>query len=166
MQIMTARRLNRAPNPHPKARLAMLVGPALLMLAACNGETASEVDPSEQGGEVSGDVLGGTISDAMIPLEQLQSQSPLAADLGEATNEEGAEIDDAEEAENEEGVLSDAESSAGPQVAPPLVPDTPEAEAPASDAPASDETSDSLPVAPPAPPPTSAPAGDEFASLR
>ncbi|MEM9311517.1 MAG: hypothetical protein AAGA34_08725 [Pseudomonadota bacterium] len=50
-------------------------------LAACSGEAepAQTQTPNEQGGQVSGEVLGGTISDAMIPLESLQSQSPPAA---------------------------------------------------------------------------------------
>lgn len=46
-----------------------------LGLAGCTEEAAA---PSEQGGQAAGEVLGGTISDAMIPLEQLESQAPLA----------------------------------------------------------------------------------------
>lgn len=49
---------------------------ALAVLAAgCTQEAAA---PTEQGGEAAGEVLGGSISDAMIPLEQLESQAPLA----------------------------------------------------------------------------------------
>ncbi|MFO6447954.1 hypothetical protein ACLBKU_12490 [Erythrobacter sp. NE805] len=54
-------------------RIAVLA-PALL-LAAC-GEQASA--PAEQGGEASGEILQGSVSDAMIPLDQLTSEAPLA----------------------------------------------------------------------------------------
>lgn len=54
-----------------------LLSLALAMLAgACTEEAAA---PVEQGGNAAGKVLGGDISDAMIPLEQLESQAPLAA---------------------------------------------------------------------------------------
>ena len=46
---------------------------ALLALSAC-GEKSS--DTAEQGGKAAGEVLGGTISDDMIPLDQLESTSP------------------------------------------------------------------------------------------
>lgn len=46
-----------------------------LLAASCTDEAAT---PAEQGGEAAGEVLGGSISDAMIPLERLDSQAPLA----------------------------------------------------------------------------------------
>ncbi|MCM0000911.1 MAG: hypothetical protein NBV68_16145 [Erythrobacter sp.] len=46
-----------------------------LALAACEQQATA---PVEQGGAASGEVLAGSISDAMIPLEQLDSQAPLA----------------------------------------------------------------------------------------
>jgi hypothetical protein len=46
-----------------------------LLLAACSDQAKG---PAEQGNAASGEVLAGTISDAMIPLEQLDSQAPLA----------------------------------------------------------------------------------------
>lgn len=50
-------------------------------LTACSEspEPAQEQSPAEQGGEAAGDVLGGTISDDMIALEALTSQSPTVA---------------------------------------------------------------------------------------
>ena len=59
-----------------RTRLAMTA--LLLSLAACGDEANAPDDaaPVEQGGEAAGDVQGGTISDAMIPLESLRSQSP------------------------------------------------------------------------------------------
>lgn len=55
-------------------RTLLLVLP--LALAACEQQAADS--PAEQGGAASGEVLPGSISDAMIPLEQLDSQAPLA----------------------------------------------------------------------------------------
>jgi hypothetical protein len=40
-------------------------------LAACNGETAEE-------GQAAGQVLEGTISDQMLPVDQVRSEAPLA----------------------------------------------------------------------------------------
>jgi hypothetical protein len=47
-----------------------------LALAACEQQAADA--PAEQGKAAAGEVLPGSISDAMIPLEQLDSQAPLA----------------------------------------------------------------------------------------
>lgn len=54
-------------------RVAIL---ALVLVAA--GCTEDAATTAEQGGEAAGEVLPGSISDAMIPLEQLESQAPLA----------------------------------------------------------------------------------------
>ncbi|MDJ0978959.1 MAG: hypothetical protein QNI87_10520 [Erythrobacter sp.] len=66
-----------------------------LALGACGDSAApEEAEPIEDGGEAEGDVLGGSISDAMIPLEALRSQSPTFGDapvndapVNEATGE-------------------------------------------------------------------------------
>jgi hypothetical protein len=58
-----------------------------LALAACDQQAAT---PAEQGKAASGEVLPGSISDAMIPLEQLDSQAPLAPRQAQA---EGDDID-------------------------------------------------------------------------
>lgn len=50
---------------------------ALLALTACEDEAGTAVS-TETGGEAAGEVLGGTISDDMIPLEELTSTSPPA----------------------------------------------------------------------------------------
>ena len=53
---------------------------ALTLLAAgCTDEAAP---PAKQGGKAAGEVLGGEISDAMIPLDQIRSQAPLAPRQG------------------------------------------------------------------------------------
>lgn len=46
-----------------------------LLAAACNDQAAA---PAQEGGAAAGEVLEGSISDAMIPLEQLASEAPLA----------------------------------------------------------------------------------------
>ena len=62
----------------------------LLSLAACESESGSGVT-GESGGRAEGEVLGGTISDDMIALEQLTSQAPLAPRQGPAAAEVDAE---------------------------------------------------------------------------
>jgi len=57
-----------------------------LALAACEQQAADA--PAEQGGAASGEVLPGSISDAMIPLEQLDSQAPLAPRQVRTTGED------------------------------------------------------------------------------
>ena len=49
----------------------------LLILTACEEEVPEAVS-TETGGEAAGEILGGTISDEMIPLEELTSTSPPA----------------------------------------------------------------------------------------
>ncbi|MDJ0641829.1 MAG: hypothetical protein QNJ15_03340 [Erythrobacter sp.] len=56
----------------------ILALPIVLLATACEDEVEPDTDNTEQGGEVAGDVLGGSISDDMIPLEELRSQSPPA----------------------------------------------------------------------------------------
>ena len=53
------------------------LAPLALLVACGDPEPEAEV-AAEEGGEVAGDVLGGTISDDMIPLDQLTSTSPPA----------------------------------------------------------------------------------------
>jgi hypothetical protein len=54
---------------------ALFLAALCLGLAACGDPSAA---PAEQGAAASGEVLAGSISDAMIPLDQLSSQAPLA----------------------------------------------------------------------------------------
>ena len=55
----------------------ILIAPALL-LAACGEEVGEPTGEAETGGQAAGDVLEGTISDDMLPLEELTSTSPPA----------------------------------------------------------------------------------------
>ena len=51
----------------------LLALPALALLAACGGSKTSEND----GRAASGEVLEGTISDEMLPVDRVQSEPPL-----------------------------------------------------------------------------------------
>jgi hypothetical protein len=68
----------------------VLICPLLVLLAGCE-EEAPAVDTSASGGEAAGEIMGGTISDDMLPLDQLTSTSPPAArPSGAATPAGGA----------------------------------------------------------------------------
>lgn len=58
-------------------KYAALAAPLLLALSACSEEPAPAAVDGER--EASGEVLEGTISDAMLPVDELRSQPPLAA---------------------------------------------------------------------------------------
>ena len=56
-----------------------------LMLAACDDQAAA---PDDGNPGASADVLKGSVSDAMIPLEELDSQAPLAPRAAQAVGED------------------------------------------------------------------------------
>ena len=95
----------------------------LLMLSACEEEIA-EADTSEIGGEAAGEVLGGTISDDMIPLEELTSTSPPAVRRPGTTSTTTVTEDEAGTTSVETTVTTT--TSEAPSPAPPLPPATPE----------------------------------------
>lgn len=68
----------------PGLRIALL--PALALLAACGDQTPERADDAR---EAEGEVLGGTISDEMLPLDQLRSQSPTLRDAPSTPVEDG-----------------------------------------------------------------------------
>lgn len=79
---------------------------ALLALAvpACNGDSKKD----EGAGKASGEVLPGSASDAMIPLDQVKSQAPLAPKTEAGDPKKAATTDKAEavaDAEPEEEVV-------------------------------------------------------------
>lgn len=77
--------------------------PAAIMLAACQAGSSDEDD----GRAASGEVLEGTISDAMLPLDTVRSQPPLAEPRAAAS---ARASDDAEDiAEGEDAVAADTE---------------------------------------------------------
>ena len=56
-------------------RNSVLVLLPILLLAAC-GDDATSTGELDDGTAAEGEVLGGTISDEMLPLDRLESQSP------------------------------------------------------------------------------------------
>ena len=79
-----------------RLKLAPALIAPLLLLAGCE-EEAAEVDTSATGGKAAGEILGGTISDDMLPLEELTSTSP-PAERSPATSGEGEATDAGDEA--------------------------------------------------------------------
>jgi len=59
------------------------------LLAACNGDSPEE-------GEATGEVLEGTISDDMLPLDQVRSEAPVADPTGTRGRSEAAAADAAD----------------------------------------------------------------------
>ncbi|MDG5749216.1 hypothetical protein P8Q88_13625 [Qipengyuania sp. XHP0207] len=94
-------------------RSLTLAVPLAFALVACGDETA---EPAGQGDDrgARGEVLGGTISDDMIPLDQLQSQSPPlrgADDTGSADGgDDAGATAEASEAESAEDGAAAAQS--------------------------------------------------------
>jgi len=83
-----------------------------LALAACEQQAAA---PAQQGNAASGEVLPATVSDAMIPLEQLESQPPLAPRQVQAEGENiDAEQPEVTPMEGVEGAPAPAEAPAAP----------------------------------------------------
>ena len=75
-----------------------IFGAACLLLAACGNEAEAPA-PDEGNLDARGEVLGGSISDAMLPLDTLTSQSPpMAVSDGEGeTEDEDQQADEASE---------------------------------------------------------------------
>jgi len=104
--------------PMTFARLAVPCCGAFLLLVACEEEAAEGPRESEQGGKAAGEVLGGTISDDMLPLERLRSQSPSLEGEDREGDDEAVSEDEAEsEADAEVGAV-EAEDTAAPPPAP------------------------------------------------
>ncbi len=82
-----------------------------LSIAACGEEAEEPTRETELGGEASGEVLGGSISDDMIPLEQLRSQSPSAPRPTSASNDGGSSSSDDESDAEPAPELQEAEAS-------------------------------------------------------
>ena len=70
-----------------------------LLVAACEEQAGD--DRTEQGSEAAGEVLGGSISDAMIPLEQLESEAPLLPRRAAAPGRSEDEADAGEAGQSE-----------------------------------------------------------------
>ena len=64
-------------------RAYMLIAGLALPLAAC-GDDPSPSAPTGSGSGAQGELLGGSISDEMLPLDQVRSQAPSMGETGEA----------------------------------------------------------------------------------
>lgn len=72
-----------------KALISVLLA---LAVAACTGDSKKD----EGAGKASGEVLAGSASDAMIPLDQVKSQAPLAPKAEAGDPKKAAATDKAE----------------------------------------------------------------------
>lgn len=63
--------------------LASITLPLVLLLAACGDEGGKG---GEERGTAAGEVLGGSITDDMLPLDTVTSQSPPLREAGESTS--------------------------------------------------------------------------------
>ena len=80
----------------------LLAAALAALLAACNGDAPQE-------GEVTGEVLEGTISDEMLPLDRVRSEAPLADPTGTGRgSQSNAGADDAEPADEADIGAEDA----------------------------------------------------------
>lgn len=122
---------------------ALCLAPTVLILSACSEEAAVEENgASAQSGDASGEVLGGTISDDMLSLEQLRSQSPSAQDDPNGAANSSSSIGGSATPVNSASSPSSSESS----------PESSNADAEASQ-PASEPADDPAPAGPPEPAP-------------
>ena len=106
-------------------RTATALTALVLALAACSEEPTTDEGsaPAEQGGKAAGDIEGGTISDAMIPLESLRSQSPALEPRPTTATTSGDEGGASTTAETTSAATSgDGEAPAPPPPAPPAAP--------------------------------------------
>jgi hypothetical protein len=90
-----------------------------LALASC-GDDAADVEPSGDGLTATGEVLEPTVSDAMIPTDQLRSSPPLLRTQPAS----GVPVDGGEAGDAEVSVEGDAEGEAEPATVPVLQPES------------------------------------------
>ena len=89
---------------------ALLLATASLTLAGC-GESSVPDTTQDDDATARGEVLGGTISDDMLPLDTLQSQSPpLEVEGEQGAPSSGSEQDDAGTVDTREAVASEDEA--------------------------------------------------------
>lgn len=79
-------------------RSLFLLAAGAALLAACDSASTDDTGEDKAARNAKGEVLGGTISDDMIPLERLRSQSPPLREVrASATDSAGtAEADDSD----------------------------------------------------------------------
>ena len=93
-----------------RTTLGLVLGVALL--SACGSETPPEETTAEADRNAQGEVLGGTISDDMLPLDRLRSQAPSISESPSAPSTGDSSADAAPEQEEA------AEPAPAPEPAP------------------------------------------------
>ena len=91
----------------------------VILVAGCGDQAAA---PAEQGGAASGEVLAGSVSDAMIPLDQLESEAPLAPRQAAAPSDLDAEQPVVTPAEGIDGAPTSEGAGAAPAAPTPQAP--------------------------------------------
>jgi len=103
---------------------SLLLAPLLLALTGCGlGDDSSGKDAA------AGQVLPGTISDAMVPLDTVRSQPPLAPPPGQA--KPAGDASDAADAEGDPADAAAGDAAAGGNSSAPTAAPAPAAPAPA-----------------------------------
>ena len=93
-------------------RRIALIAP-LVLLAACQDEPAVEAG-DDNAREAEGEVLGGTISDDMLPLDTLRSQSPPLDGDGEGENNGGGDGGSGTGGERPDAAASEGDEAGNP----------------------------------------------------
>lgn len=88
-------------------RNLVVLAMSALLLSACGGDADQEEGGAER--SASGEILEGSISDAMIATDSLQSQPPLVRSMPQAEGEEG------------DGLAGDAAGEAGAETQAPAL---------------------------------------------
>jgi len=101
----------------PLAGRPLLLAPVMLALAGCGLS-----DDSSASKDAAGQVLPGTISDAMVPLDTVRSQAPLAPQAAPAgASDEASDAAEASDAPSD-AASAGAGDAAGPAAATPSAP--------------------------------------------
>jgi len=95
-------------------RYAPLAALAVLALGACSGETRKEAGA----GNVEGEILPGSTSDAMLPFDQVKSQAPLAPKTEGGTKGDAKGADAAADSAGDGAAATEPAPSASPSEAP------------------------------------------------
>ena len=87
--------------------------PTIAILAVCLAVAGCKQGAKETGGQAAGNILPGSTSDAMIPLDQVRSEPPLApAGSGDSGAKKGSGKGEASEASTETDTPADAAPTA------------------------------------------------------
>jgi hypothetical protein len=100
-------------SDHVTAKRLLIAFSPLVLLAACGKEA-----PADDSRSASGEVLQGTASDAMLPLDTVKSEPPFEDPVAARQAQEGAGTDGAAGAEPAEGETPEGEPTEAPAAEP------------------------------------------------